>query len=240
MVGRSDDAKIWARVLSELAQVDVTVEWERPSWRVRWRDGPNRQVLMDRAAALSTYRVAAALPFEQLRFARRDSSLAIALGWLAWGSPESAARARVAIAEVEAFCAATGYPQTRFDDRALGAADLLSRVGNGDISEMGVLLTRANPAVAPQPPSVEPGPDLRGAVTSYSWPSGGPPADLLGPSDRPSAETANGQRVALTCQHCGRPMGADGPRRGRPAKFCSGACRTAAHRAHHQELPAIA
>jgi len=243
-MGRSDDAKVWARVLSELAQVEVTVQWERPSWRVRWLDGPTRRVVMDRAAALSTYRVAAALPFEQLRFARSDSSLAIALGWLAWGSPESAAAAREAIAEVEAFCAVTGYPQTRFDDRVLGAADLLSRVGHGDASEMGALLTKANPPVTPQAPSIAPGPGLRGAVTSYRWPNGGPPADLLGPTtSRPSPATVNGQQVAVTCQHCGRPLDTDGegPRRGRPAKYCSGACRTAAHRAHHREpLPAIA
>lgn len=238
-MGRSDDAKIWARVLSELALVPVTVEWERPSWRVRWLDGPTRQVLMDRAAALSTYRVAAALPFEQLRFTRRDSSLAIALGWLAWGSPESTARAREAIAEVEAFCAATGYPQTRFDDRVLGAAELLSRVGHGDISEMGALLTRANPSVAPQPPAIQPGPDLRGSVTSYRWPSGGPPAQLLGPSDRPVPDTANDQQATSACQRCGRPID-NGPRLGRPAKFCSGACRTAAHRERHRELPATA
>ncbi|HEY7811842.1 MAG TPA: hypothetical protein VIC62_01310 [Nakamurella sp.] len=234
-MNRSEGAKVWANVLSELARVEVTVQWERPAWRVRWQDGPTRQVLMDRAAALGAYRVAAALPFEQLRFARRDSPLAIALGWLAWGSPGSADRARQATAEVEAFCAATGYPQARFDDRVLGAADLLSRMGHGDITEMGALLTRATPPVTPRPPSIAPGPDLRGSITSYRWPAGGPPADLLGPTHRPLRDTANDQQVAVTCQHCGRPLDTDGPRRGRPAKFCSGACRTAAHRAHQRQ-----
>jgi hypothetical protein len=40
VVGRADGAKVWARVLSELAGVPVMVEWERPAWRVRWSDGP--------------------------------------------------------------------------------------------------------------------------------------------------------------------------------------------------------
>jgi hypothetical protein len=31
---RSDGAKVWATVLSEVAQVRVSVEWERPMWRV--------------------------------------------------------------------------------------------------------------------------------------------------------------------------------------------------------------
>ena len=67
-MGRPDGAKIWARVLSELAQVPVVVEWERPAWRVRWQDGPTLRVLRDRAAALSGFRVASALPFDQSRF----------------------------------------------------------------------------------------------------------------------------------------------------------------------------
>jgi hypothetical protein len=237
-MGRPEGAKVWARVLTELAQVTVTVEWERPAWRVRWRDGPTRQVVMDRAAALSRYRVAAALPSEQLRFTRTDSPLAIALGWLAWGSPESTARSREAVPDIEAFCADIGYPQTRFDDRTLGAADLLSRVGHGDIYEMGELLAQANPPVAARPLSVEPGPDLPGAVISYRWPSGGPPADLLGLADRSSPGVSSTEQAAVTCRHCGRPLGTDGPRRGRPAKYCSGACRTAAHRAHQRQRPA--
>ena len=67
---------------------------------------------MGRAAALGGYRVGAPLPFEDLRFARSDSALAVAVAvaWLARGSPESPAAARAAIGEVEAFCADTGYP----------------------------------------------------------------------------------------------------------------------------------
>jgi hypothetical protein len=55
-VKRSDGAKSWSRVLSELAQVKVSVEWERPTWRVSWQDGPTRKALMGRAAALGGYR----------------------------------------------------------------------------------------------------------------------------------------------------------------------------------------
>ena len=47
----SDGARQWAIVLSELAEVRVVVERERPAWRVRWVDGPTRLVLMDRTAA---------------------------------------------------------------------------------------------------------------------------------------------------------------------------------------------
>ena len=73
---------------------------------------------MGRAAGLGGYRVGAPLPFEDLRFARSNSAVAIALAWLAWlarGSAESPAAARAAIPEVEAVCADTGYPRTRFD-----------------------------------------------------------------------------------------------------------------------------
>ena len=86
---RADGAKAWAEVLSELARVAVTVEWEQPAWRVHWRDGPTRRVLMDRAAALGRFRVGSPLPFEQLRFTRGDSAVALALAWLAHGSPAS-------------------------------------------------------------------------------------------------------------------------------------------------------
>jgi hypothetical protein len=107
--------------------------------------------------------------------------VAIALAWLARGSPESPAAARAAIAEVEAFCTDTGYPQTRFDAGALAAAELLRRVSHGDIAEMGVLLAQAVPPVAPSE-TFAAGPELTGRVVSYRWPAGGPPDELLGPS----------------------------------------------------------
>jgi hypothetical protein len=87
---RSDGAKAWSTVLSELAQSRVAVEWERPTWRVSWQDGSTREALMSRAAALGGYRVGAPLPSEDLRFARSDSAVAVAL---ARGSPESPAAA---------------------------------------------------------------------------------------------------------------------------------------------------
>ena len=134
---RSDGAKAWSTVLSELARVRVAVQWERPAWRVSWQDGPTREALMGRAAALSGYRVGAPLPFEDLRFARSNSGAAVAFAWLARGSPDSPAAARAAIGDVEALCADTGYPQARFDAGALAAAELLRRVGHGDTAEMG-------------------------------------------------------------------------------------------------------
>ena len=139
---RSDGAKAWSTALSEFAQVRVLVEWERPTWRVSWQDGPTREALMGRATALGGYRVGAPLPFEDLWFARNNSAVAVAVAWLARGSPESPAAARAAIAEVEAFCADTGYPQTRFDAGGLAAAELLRRVSHGDVAEMGLMLAQ--------------------------------------------------------------------------------------------------
>ncbi|HEY5148681.1 MAG TPA: hypothetical protein VIJ23_02445, partial [Mycobacterium sp.] len=185
-VKRSDGAKVWSTVLSELAQVPVSVAWERPTWRVVWQDGPTREVLMGRAAALGAYRVGAPLPFEDLRFARSNSAVAIAVAWLARGSAKSGA----AVPEVEAFCADTGYPQTRFDADALAAAELLRRVGHGDIAEMGALLARAVPPVAPAV-MLAPGPELTGRVVTYRWPTGGPPAELLGPTGQPAEPDAD-------------------------------------------------
>jgi hypothetical protein len=234
-VKRSDGAKSWSRVLSELAQVRVSVEWERPTWRVSWQDGPTREALMGRAAALGGYRVGAPLRFEDLLFARSNSAVAIALAWLARGSATSPAAARAATPDVEAFCADTGYPQTRFDAGALAAAELLRRVGHGDIAEMGSLLAQAVPPVAPADRLV-PGPELTGRVVSSRWPTGGPPEELLGPS-RHRPEAGPGSARPRTCQRCGKPLKTDGSS-GRPAKYCSGACRTAAHRALHRKATA--
>ncbi|HEY5115647.1 MAG TPA: hypothetical protein VIJ00_09005 [Nakamurella sp.] len=135
---RSDGARVWSTVLSERAQVRVAVGLgaadvagvvagrpdsggvDGPGGRVGWVSG------------------GCAVAVEHLRFARSHSAVAIAVAWLARGSPESAA----AIAGVEAFCADTGYPQTRFDAGALAAAELLRRPGHGDIAEMGALLAQ--------------------------------------------------------------------------------------------------
>ena len=190
---------------------------------------------MGRAAALGEYRVGTPLPFEDLRFARNNSAVAVAVAWLARGSPESPAAARAAIAEVEAFCADTGYPQTCVDAGNLAAAELLRRVSHGDVAEMGALLAHAVPPVESFVMLV-PGPDLTGRVVTYRWPVGGPPEALLGPSGpRPKAGADTSRR--RTCQRCGKPLNTDGARGGRPAKYCSGACRTAAHRARHRTAP---
>jgi len=221
---------VWSTVLSELAQVRVSVEWERPTWRVSWQDGPTREALMVRAAALGEYRVGAPLRFEDLRFARSNSAVAIALAWLARGSPETSAAAREAIPQVEAFCTDAGYPQTRFDAATLAAAELLRRVSHGDIAEMGALLAQAGPPV-PSVDMLAAGPELTGRVITYRWPAGGPPEEF-GPSGQ-RAELKADVVSARTCQRCGKPLNTDGPRRGRPAKYCS-TCRTAAHRALHR------
>jgi hypothetical protein len=233
---RSDGAKAWSTVLSELAQVRVSVEWERPTWRVSWQDGPTREALMGRAAALGQVSGGGPpLPFEDLRFARSDSALAVALAWLARGSPDSPATARAAIGDVEAFCADTGYPQARFDAGALAAAELLRRLGHGDIAGMGALLARAVPPVAAAV-MLAAGPELTGRVVTYRWPVGGPPEDLLGPSG-PRTERGAGPVRPGACQRCGRPLNTAASRGGRPARYCGGACRTAAHRARHRTTP---
>jgi len=68
---------------------------------------------MDRAAALARYRMGAPLPFEELRFARRDSAGAGRVGVLgARGSPESTAAARPPVAEVERSVRVGAFPQT--------------------------------------------------------------------------------------------------------------------------------
>jgi hypothetical protein len=187
---------------------------------------------------LGEYRVGAPLRFEDLRFARSNSAVAVALASLARGSPESPTAARAAIAEVETFCTDTGYPQTSLDAGTLASADLLRRVGHGDIAEMGLLLAQAVPPVAPSGTLV-PGPELIGRVVSSRWPIGGRPGELLGPSGQrpePGADIARPR----TCQRCGKPLTTDGSRGGRPARYCSGACRTAAHRARHRTAPVSA
>ncbi len=151
---------------SELAQVEVSVEWARPAWRVYWQEGPTREALLTRAAALGTYRVGAPLSAEALRFIRTNSAQAIALGWLAIGVTDQA--------QIEAWCEDTGYPEQRFDGSTLAAADLLARLGRGDTAEMGALLEQASPPVRP-PAQLDPVRELTGRVTSIRWPAREPP-----------------------------------------------------------------
>ena len=85
-------------------------------------------------------------------------------------------------------------PQTRFDAGALVAAELLRRVGHGDIADMGALLAQAVPPVAPAV-MLATGPELTGRVVSYRWPAGGPPEGLLGPSGWHLARTSPVQEL---------------------------------------------
>ena len=117
------------------------------------------------------------------------------------------------------------------------AAELLRRVGHGDIAEMGALLAQAVPPVTPAV-MLAAGPELTGRVVTYRWPAGGPPGELLGLSGQRVEHGAETVRPSA-CQRCGNPLHADGSRSGRPARYCSGACRTAAHRARHRTVPDI-
>ena len=227
MAARSDGARQWAAVLSDLAGVPVTVEWERPAWRVRWTDGPTRQVLVDRARALGRFRVGAPLTADSLRFSRSSSPMALALAWLTVS--DRAGRSDT-VGLVEQIAEDIGYPKEGADPAALAAADLLCRIAAGQSSVMGRLLASAIPPVPARQPA-HPVPDLAGRVVSIRWPVGGPPAHLLGLSE-PPAGSATADAVA--CAYCGTPLP---PRtgRGRSARYCGSAHRVAAHRARHRE-----
>jgi len=228
-MARSDGARQWAIVLSELAGVRVAVEWERPAWRVRWVDGPTLLVLMDRAAALSRYRVGAPLTAQDMRFARSSSGLARALAWLTLA--DQAGRPG-AVDRVEQLVEDTGYPQDRVDEGDLAAAELLNRLSGGESVHMGRLLAAASLPVPPRP-SARSAPDLAGGVVSFRWPIGGPPAELLGSSTSTEPlvpSDAEAPEELRTCARCHTPLPPTHGR-GRPARFCGGACRVAAHRA---------
>jgi hypothetical protein len=226
-VSRSDGAREWTTVLSELAGVPVTVEWDRPAWRVRWVDGPTRAALMDRAIALDRYRVGAPLPARDLRFVRSSSAVAIALAWLALADEPVLAGA---VGRIEQIAEDTGYPQQRVDAASVAAATLLSRLAGGQSATMGRLLTAADPPV-PAPTPARPMPAIAGRVCSIRWPAGGPPGSLLGPGESSSACIDR----ARTCAHCGTVLPANRGSAGRPRRYCSGACRVAAHRAAHRD-----
>jgi hypothetical protein len=227
MASRSDGARTWAVVLSELAGVAVTIEWERPSWRVRWVDGPTRRVLADRAEALGRYRVGSPLPAEALRFSRTSSPSALALAWL---SVADRAGRSDADGLVEQIAQDAGYPQDRADPTTAAAADLLCRLAGGQSVVMGRLLADAHPAVPPRP-ATRPVPDLVGRVVSIRWPAGGPPAHLLGPGE-PTGPAVD-EPAMRVCAYCGTRLPSRSGR-GRSARYCSGAHRVAAHRARRR------
>jgi len=233
---RSVGASRWTTVLSELAGVPVVVEWESPSWRVRWVDGPTRVQLLDRATALDRYGIGAPLSVAQMRFSRRVSTVATAVGWLAHGSQGGMA----AEYDVDLWCADTAYPQQQAGPELLAAAVVLAAVSQGDTAVLAALMTSAWP---PLEPAALPGPvtdELPGRVVSFAWPGrGGPPAHLLQPAETPAAPepaAALTQPPAPTtvgaCGRCGDPLPArSAARGGRPAQYCSDRCRVAAHRA---------
>ena len=118
---------------------------------------PTRDALMARAAALGAYRVGRPLLVEEMRFSRSDSAQAIALGWLAVGGPPRRGGSPTGWRRSRPSARPPGYPTTRFDDRVLGAADLLVRLSGSDPYEMGRLLAGAVPAVPPVTVSRIPG-----------------------------------------------------------------------------------
>jgi hypothetical protein len=120
----------------------------------------------------------------------------------------------------------------------LAAAELLRRVSHGDIAEMGLLLTQAVPPVAPSGMLV-PGPELTGRVVTYRWPTGGP---LGSCSARQANNLSPGRTMPIPKPASGaaNQLNTNGSRGGRPAKYWSGACRTAAHRALHRTAPETA
>jgi hypothetical protein len=238
---RSVGATRWATVLSELAAVPVVVEWESPSWRVRWVDGPTRAQLLERATALDGYGIGAPLAVDQLRFARRVSVVATAVGWLAHGSQGGPA----AQYDVDLWCADTAYIQHLAGPEMLAAAAVLAAVSRGDSTALASLMTSAWP---PLPPVALPGPvigELPGRVVSFAWPGrGGPPGHLLQPAKATAAPEPPTTTTTTTpsptpplpsggvCRRCGNRLPTrSGIRGGRPAQYCSDRCRVAAHRA---------
>ena len=83
------------------------------------------------------------------------------------------------------------------------SAELLRRVGHGDIAEMGALLAQAVPPVEASV-MLPAGPGLTGRVVTRRWPAGGPPEELLGPSGQRPEPGADAAQLR-TCQRCGKP-----------------------------------
>jgi len=237
MARRADGARIWSVVLSELAQIPVTVDWDAPAWWVRWTDGPTQPVLTHRVLELSQYRIGRPLDAAALRFRRSDSAVAVAvaLAWLCIPRPESQDQVWECLAEVEALCESTAYPLQRSDPAGRAAAQLLVAVAQQDRWQMGALLSAAVPAADLRPSSADSGSALPGRVTSYRWPQAGPPPELLGfTPPTPAAQTKTATVIGVdgsACERCGAPLTGAAGRLGRPEKYCSGRCRTAAYRA---------
>lgn len=228
----SAGAADWALVLSELAEVEVTLEWERPAWRVRWSDGPTVAMLAERAEALSGYRVGQPVDYARMRFERHHSPVAWALAWLDTGPPAGSVSA--ALGAVETAADGAAYPLRRHGE-AVTAARLLTVLAAQDEHRMGRLLAEARGTLPPVPPAGEKTvAGLPGRVVSLSWLRGGPPPELLAPAPveqapRPPEQRHESRDETRRCARCGEPVPARGT--GRPARYCGGACRAAAFRA---------
>lgn len=238
MARRADGARIWSVVLSELAQVPVLVEWDAPAWRARWTDGPTQAALTHRVQELSPYRIGRPLDAAALRFSRSDSASAVALAWLRTPRPVSLEQVSNSLGDVEALCERTAYPLHRADPPDRIAAKLLAAVAQQDRWQMGALLSAAVPAVDQLLVTADAGPELTGRVVSYRWPKAGPSPELLGftpPASAFKTDTATGVDRSL-CEQCGTPLTWPAGRLGRPERYCSGRCRTAAYRARRRNV----
>ena len=250
---RSAAAKTWATVLSELAGIPVVVEWESPTWRVRWVDGPTWALLLERARALGRYGVGSPLAVEQMRFSRRVSPVAAAVGWLVHGSQVTEAerhRGMTAEYAVEQWCTDTSYPQQRAGDELVVAAGVLAAVSRGDAAVMTTLVTAALPPIEPAELTGRVIDDLPGRVVSYRWPGrSGPPLHLLQPPgtapaiQQPAISTQarpakSPSAPHAVCRRCAQALPSrSNTRGGRPAQYCSDRCRVAAHRSRTRAAP---
>jgi len=176
--------------------------------------------------ALDGYGIGAPLPVAQMRLARRSSSAATAVGWLAHGSLGGTA----AEYAVDLWCADTAYPQLRAGGELLAAAVVLAAVSRGDSGVLAALMISARP---PLEPAALTGPvidELPDRVVSFAWPGrGGPPLHLLQPAETPAVPTHT--LIGEVCGRCGDQLPLrSGNSGGRPAQYCSDRCCVAAHR----------
>ena len=96
---------------------------------------PDLEVLAERAAALSGYRVGGPLPARQMRFSRQVSPVAAAVGWIVHGSRATDVEQQQGMTAgyaVEQWCTDTNYPLQRAGHALSTAGRALSAVSRGD------------------------------------------------------------------------------------------------------------
>lgn len=114
------------------------------------------------------------LTVERMRFSRRVSPAAAAVGWLVHGSRVTAAEQHQGLTAeyaVEQWCSDTGYPLHRVGVELVNAAGVLASVSRGDTRLMAGLMTAAAPPLVPAQltgPVIE---DLPGAVVTHRRPA---------------------------------------------------------------------